>query len=543
MAISSGSSPSVAIIAITATKTAGRPLKYLRQAGFSGRIYPINPGRETVLGERAWPSLAALPEAPEHAYIVAGTEAAVQGRSPTAAGAGMPMTTALADGFNWEVGHGGASRAGARLRGICAEDRHAHRRPVELGRESYLPAPGDSDRQRRRSTSRTCRSGRHVFVASPSGGMIGTFVSRAARRAASHCRGIRRGRQRGRSLNRRDLRGDPRRPRHRRLRAVHRNDAAGAQALSRLRARRCRRGKPVIAYKLGRSAAARELAISHTGALAGEDDVAEAFLAACGIARVDTLDGLIEGFPLWRVCRRARGAGPPAVAVVTTTAGGATMVVDPLATRGHHGRAADAADAGAQLRRDRRRRHAGAADRPHHRRCAIQCHEGARSMLTNAPEFDLVLAVVGSSARFNPELAVRPIIDSAARQTDRGFPGARGARRAGAAAPRRACRTSTRPRPAPTRSPPRCNGTRRDRSKSVRKPSGQGQMLDELEAYAVLDRLGVPRAPSIALDANIKQAPTLPFPYPVAVKVLSGKDRAQVRRRVASCSTSTTTRR
>ena len=43
---------------------------------------------------------------------------------------------------------------------------------------------------------------------------------------------------------------------------------------------------------------ARELAVSHTGALAGEDDIADVFLAECGIARVDTLEGLIEGFPL-----------------------------------------------------------------------------------------------------------------------------------------------------------------------------------------------------------------------------------------------------
>src|SRR5437899_9753150 len=33
-----------------ATKTAGRPLRYLRQAGFAGRIYPVNPGRASVLG-------------------------------------------------------------------------------------------------------------------------------------------------------------------------------------------------------------------------------------------------------------------------------------------------------------------------------------------------------------------------------------------------------------------------------------------------------------------------------------------------------------
>src|SRR5258708_11557911 len=94
------------------------------------------------------------------------------------------------------------------------------------------------------------------------------------------------------------------------------------------------RGKPIIAYKLGRSATARELAVSHTGALAGEDDVADQFLKSCGIARVDTLEGLIEGLPLLsRVPVAARG-GRKRVGVVTTTAGGATLVVDPLASRG-----------------------------------------------------------------------------------------------------------------------------------------------------------------------------------------------------------------
>src|SRR6267154_2279236 len=70
---------SVAIVGQSndAAKTAGRPLRYLRQAGFAGRIYPVNGHRDTVLGERAWPSLAALPEVPEHAYIVTTADAAV----------------------------------------------------------------------------------------------------------------------------------------------------------------------------------------------------------------------------------------------------------------------------------------------------------------------------------------------------------------------------------------------------------------------------------------------------------------------------------
>jgi acyl-CoA synthetase (NDP forming) len=50
---------------------------------------------------------------------------------------------------------------------------------------------------------------------------------------------------------------------------------------------------------------------------------------------------------------------------------------------------------------------------------------------------------------------------------------------------------------------------------------GKPRTLDELAAYALLDRVGVPRAPAVALDANLAAPPALPFPYPVAAKVLA----------------------
>jgi acyl-CoA synthetase (NDP forming) len=53
--------------------------------------------------------------------------------------------------------------------------------------------------------------------------------------------------------------------------------------------------------------------------------------------------------------------------------------------------------------------------------------------------------------------------------------------------------------------------------------AGDGRVLDELAAGALLDRLGIARAPSVALDIAITQAAALPFPYPVAVKVLSAE--------------------
>jgi acyl-CoA synthetase (NDP forming) len=57
---------------------------------------------------------------------------------------------------------------------------------------------------------------------------------------------------------------------------------------------------------------------------------------------------------------------------------------------------------------------------------------------------------------------------------------------------------------------------------SARAASG-GRMLDELAAGALLDRLGIARAPTMALDAGLTHAPALPFSYPVAVKVLSAE--------------------
>ena len=87
-----------------------------RSAGYSGRIYPINPRRDTVLGERAWPSLAALPEVPDHAYILTPDRGARSTRSSECGRIGVPVVTILADGFAeaGRAGRGTRRRACAR---------------------------------------------------------------------------------------------------------------------------------------------------------------------------------------------------------------------------------------------------------------------------------------------------------------------------------------------------------------------------------------------------------------------------------------------
>jgi acyl-CoA synthetase (NDP forming) len=63
--------------------------------------------------------------------------------------------------------------------------------------------------------------------------------------------------------------------------------------------------------------------------------------------------------------------------------------------------------------------------------------------------------------------------------------------------------------------PPR-SAKHRDRTSAA--DGGGGP--DELENYGLLDRIGIARAPTIAVHVNVMRAPALPFPYPVAVKAM-----------------------
>jgi len=506
---------SVAIVGQSddASKAAGRPLKFLRRIGYAGRVYPINPRRDTVLGERAWPALAALPEPPEHAYIVTPTQAAVAAVEECGA-LGVKVATVLADGFA-EAGAEGMARE-TRLRETCARTGIRIVGPSSLGvvdlrTRVMLTANAAFD-------EKDFPLGR-IFAASHSGSMIGALMSRGKARGTGFAGFVSVGNEVDLSLGEicAATLDDPDIDGYMLFLETMRH----ADTLRRFALSAAERGKPIIAYKLGRSDAARELAVSHTGALAGEDDVADQFLRSCGIARVDTLEGLIEGLPLLsRVPAAARG-GRKRVGVVTTTAGGATMVVDPLASRGVTVEPASTATLA-------RLAAAGIEVKP--ARLVDLTIAGARyetmkatlDILTAAPEFDLVLAVIGSSARSQPEITVRPIIDSAgaarplaafvvpdapealAMLSHAGVPNFRTPEACADAIAAALSRQPPRPLPA----------------RSAALVASNGPVLDELAAGALLDRLGIARAPSVALEVGIARAPPLPFAYPVAVKVL-----------------------
>jgi acyl-CoA synthetase (NDP forming) len=505
---------SVALIGISddLAKTAARPLRYLRQGGFAGKVYPVNPRRDTVQGEKAWPSVESLPEVPDHAYIVAPTDAALEAVEQCGR-AGVPVVTVLAAGFG-EAGAAGLARE-ARLREIVAATGVRVVGPSSLGvvnvHERLLLTANAAFAEPDLPAGST-------FVASHSGSLIGALVSRGKARGVGFAGLVSVGNEVDLSIGE--------------ICAATLDDPAIRGYLLFLETMRhagrlrefalaaAARGKPVIAYKLGRSAAAAELAVSHTGALAGEDDVADAFLRDCGIARVETIDALIEGLPLVGRLPLARRGHAPRVGVVTTTGGGAAMVVDQLGVRGIavQGPSADTLVKLAQAKVD------VAPGRIVDLTLAGTRYEvmkGALDVLLAAPEFDLVVAVAGSSARYQPQLAVRPVIDSAgggkplaafvvpdapqalAMLAEAGVPAFRTPE---ACADAIAAAFSRRePRPLVV-APPAA-------------PAGGERLLDEMQAYALLDRLGIHHAGAKAFPAEAVSEAGLAFP--VAVKVLA----------------------
>jgi acyl-CoA synthetase (NDP forming) len=507
---------SIALVGVSddVNKTGGRPLQFMRRSGFAGTIYPINPNRTQVQGEKAWPSLGALPEVPEHVFVLSPTDSVV----PTVqecADLGVKLVTILASGFS-ESGAEGVAREEA-LRAIARKTGIRILGPSSLG--VVNPGNGLMLTANAAFAEPDMPQG-NVFVASHSGSMIGALVSRGKARGVGFAGLVSVGSEVDLSVGEicAATLDDPAIQGYVLfLESLRHGDAI--QAFAREAARR---GKPVVAYKLGRSSAAAEMAATHTGALAGEDDIADAFLKDLGVVRVEMLETLFEVFPLARKIALAPTAGKR-VGVVTTTGGGAAMVVDQLGIRdvtvqpvsaetlaklqaanipGSAGRVLDLTLAGTKY----------------------EVMKKALDILLEAPEFDMVVAVVGSSARFNPDLAVKPIMDSALH-----------------AKPLLAMLVPDAPQALAQltqaqipcfRSPEACADAiasvlaRRipGMPATVRAAPGHAHApaLDEAQAYALLDTLQVPHAPAATFAIATPPA-ALPFDYPVVAKVCSAQ--------------------
>lgn len=494
-------------------KTSGRPLQFLRRAGYAGEIQIVNPRRKTVQGEPAVASLSDLAAPPDHVFILTDADKALDTLEECQR-MGVPLVTMLSSGF-MEIGEGGHARQD-RLESILAQGGTRLLGPSSIGVVNVHT--GLTLTANAAFAEEELPRG-NIFVASHSGSLIGALVSRGKRKGIGYAGLVSVGAESDLSIGE--------------ICAAALDDPAvesfmlfletlrDAESLRAFASEAAKRGKPVVAYKLGRSKEAAELAVSHTGSLAGADEVADTFLAECGIARVETFEGLIEVGPLLGRVPASPGKRRGRVGVVTTTGGGAAMAVEQMALRG--------VDVVGPSDETRDKLRAQGID-PGTGRIIDLTLAGTRydvmkaalDTLRAAPEFDLVLASVGSSARFNPELAVQPALDAAegpgAPLAVFLVPDADDAMRllSGAGVPA-------------FQSPETCGdgvaaalhrrSFRRDGVLRIGAGAGEARTLDEQSSYTLMSRVGVTIAGHCVLTPG-EPVGVLPVSYPVVAKVL-----------------------
>ncbi|MBW8012269.1 MAG: acetate--CoA ligase family protein [Chloroflexi bacterium] len=86
-------------------------------------------------------------------------------------------------------------------------------------------------------------------------------------------------------------------------------------------------GKPIVAIKVGRSEVAKEMVISHTASLAGSDVLVSALFERLGVARVDSLEALIEALKVLHVLGPLDGGR---IGAGSTSGGDLTLLADGL---------------------------------------------------------------------------------------------------------------------------------------------------------------------------------------------------------------------
>ena len=279
---------SVAIIGASEdpTRIGGRPLRYLKESGFEGAIWPVNPRRDRVQGIEAHPSIAEVPGMVDVAVVAVPADRTIE-TIEACAERGVGAAVVFTSGFA-ETGADGAARqrrmgeiaraSGMRILGPnCLGVYNAaigyfatftttldiHRPqpgPVAIVSQSgaYGSHLGLLARRRRIDVGLWVTTGNECDVTVPE-----CIAWMAARPEIDVVAAYAEGTQDGDAL----------------LASL---DAARAH------------GKPVFFLKAGRSEAGAEAVRSHTAALAGADAVFDSVLTQHGIVRTDTTEEMLD---------------------------------------------------------------------------------------------------------------------------------------------------------------------------------------------------------------------------------------------------------
>jgi acetate---CoA ligase (ADP-forming) len=499
-----------------ASKHTSRPQRMLRRHGYEGSIIPVNPNRTEIFGDRAYPNLDEVPDEIDHAFIMVPAPAVPDAVEQCIARK-VPVASIYADGFA-ESGRDGrrkqnelvarAREGGVRLLGPNCSGIFSSHPPCALSVNAAIEQldirPGP------------------LAVISQSGSMTGGLISRGLGRGVGFSRVVSIGNESDLSVGEITdwLTDDP----ETEAVLLFLETIRDASRLARAARRAVAVGKPVIVYKLGRSDVGRELAASHTGALAGGDEVTDAFLRAHGILRVDNLETLFE-LPVMLVGQRP--TAHHRVAVMSTTGGGAATVADRLGTLDvdvvppSEAVVDNLAKKGIAIPR-------GLLTDLTHAGTKAEVYRTVVDELLASDHCDLVLAIAGSSAQFQPEITVGPVI----RADRHGKPlamfiaphameGLKRLGEAGVAGFRtpESCADAIRAWSrwaAPAEAP----APDQERLAAATKAIGafRGRHPNEFESAAVFAALGIPSAPAVVVRSS---EPPVGLKYPVVAKVLS----------------------
>ena len=270
---------SIAIIGASENpnKIGGRPIMYMKRHGYKGKIYPINPNRDEIQGVKGYPSLAALPEVPELAIVIVGGDATVPAVLECAE-RGVKTAIIIASGFA-ETG---------------AEGRAVQDEMVRKARAAgmRLVGPNTQGLANFGNGAIACFSTLFVEV-EPKDGPVAVVSQSGGMAAVTY------GLLRGRGIGVRHVHAtgneaditvaalswavahDP----DVKLLLLYLENIAEPELLAEAAEYARSRDLPIVAVKAGRTESGAKAASSHTGSLANEDRVVDAFLRHHGIWR------------------------------------------------------------------------------------------------------------------------------------------------------------------------------------------------------------------------------------------------------------------
>ena len=321
---------SVAIIGASENpnKVGGRPVHYLDKFGFEGKIFPINPSRPEVQGHKCYKSLEDLPEPPEMVIVAVAGDNAI-GAVEDCAAHGVKVAVVMASGF----GEVDAVAGKAKERRMVEAARKAGMRIVGPNSQGLANFGTGAIASFSTMFMDMDRAEGHVAMLSQSGALstvpVGFLRQRGIGVRHTHATG-----------NDSDITvgelavavaEDP----EVRLLLLYLESIPETKYLEELAALALDRDLPIIALKSGRSEAGRQAAQSHTGALANEDRVVDAFFERHGIWRAPDMRGLVEATELYLKGWKPKGRRLVAIsnsgAVCVMTADAASAVGMPMA--------------------------------------------------------------------------------------------------------------------------------------------------------------------------------------------------------------------